>query len=465
MTGKKYVFADWSNVEPGYGTTWLDEKHPNIAPSGVRLRVHKPVIEPQPVLLPEMPWEGTCINGYATFLKIDGKIRLWYECFPDRTGYDDMDSLLAYAESDDGLHFTRPPLGLYSFRGSKENNLLKKVHGTSVLYDAAAPVPERYKLVWVEYVHGDPRGHWCRIHGAVSPDGLHFTDLEEPVLDNPGDTQNILDIDPGNGDYVLYTRQINGYPVPRRSIAFSRSRDFRHFPEPRMLLNSDPADPPDWDYYTSGYHPWPGAENAYVMLIDMFHRVEDTFDIHLATSTDGVIWYRPLGREAYIPNGESGAFNDKTICATKGIVDLGDGRWSLYLMCSRRGHNDSREDYPWLPYGGYWRALLREDGFISLSAAEKGEFHTAPLRFTGAPLRVNAAIPNHGCLRVGIFDLKTEAPVTGYTVADCDRLERDRVWQTVTWRGNGDLSGFAAEEKRYRLYFELYKTDLYAFSI
>ena len=463
---KKYVFIDWSNVEAGYGTPWVSNPQPMIAPWGIKIKVHKPRVCPHAVMLPEHPWEQTCINCYATFLKIDGVIRVWYEAIPkeEPNGDTDMSSLLCYAESTDGVHFTKPNLGLVEYKGSKENNILKNVHGTSVLYDKNAPEEERYKLIWVRY-HRNPKGNRTVIHGAVSPDGIHWTDVsEEPILDNPGDTQNILTVN-DQGEYAIYTRQVRGYPWRRRSISVSRSTDFRHFPKPTMLLHSDPNDPPDWDYYTSGYHRWPGADNAHLMLIDMYHRIKDTFDVHLATSCDGTIWYRPLGQEPYLATGEPGDYDSMTVSSTNGIVDMGDGTWNLYIMTSPRGHNDDRVDYPHLPYGGYWKATLREDGFTSLSADTRGEFHTLPLTFEENFLQVNAAVPNRGYVKVGIYDTKTLQQVEGFTAEDCDPLERGKVWQTVSWRGNSDLTPLLQDKKRYRLRFEMFKSDLYAFKI
>ena len=460
---KKFVFVDWSNVEAGYGTPWPNRKQAMIGPSGIRIKVHRPRIDPEAVILPDKPWEQTCLNCYATFLRIDGKIRVWYEAIPPAEGNEvDMSTLLCYAESNDGVHFEKPNLGLYEYHGSTENNVVKNCHGTTVLYDPAAPEDERYKLIWVQY-HRTERGNRSVIHGAVSPDGFHWTDVEGPILDNPGDTQNFLTVD-GTGEYAIYTRQIRGYTKRRRSISVSKSRDFRHFPKPTMCLHSDPADPPDWDYYTSGYHRWPGAEDAHLMLIDMYHRTKDTFDVHLATSSDGQIWYRPLGREAYLANGEPGEYDCMTVSSTNGICDVGDGRWLMYIMTSPRGHNDDRTDYPWLPYGGYWKATIREDGFTSIHAEEKGEFHTVPVALADR-LQVNAAIPNRGYVKVGLFDPATQEPVPGYTVDDCDPLRRGEIWQTVTWKGSGDLTALADPKKKYQIRFELFKSDLYAFQV
>ncbi len=463
---KKYVFVDWSNVEAGYGTLWPGKNDAMMAPWGIEIKIHRPRIDPPPVLPPETDWEGHCINCYATFLKDDGKIKVWYEAVPPRIEGEnvDMSSLLCYAESEDGVHFTKPDLGIYNFRGNTHNNIIKTAHGASVMRDNNAPAEERYKMIRTVYRNKPNGGLVSAIHGAVSPDGLHWTDLDEIILDNPSDTQNVLTVD-GTGEYAIYTRQVRGYPKRRRSISVSKSRDFHHFPKPTMLLHSDPCDPPDWDYYTSGYHRWPGAEDAHLMMIDMYHRTKDTFDVHLATSSDGMIWYRPLGREAWLKNGEYGDFNYMTVSSTYGIIDMEDGTWSLYIMTSPRGHNDDAIAYSNFPYGGYWKASIREDGFTSIAAETRGGFHTIPLTFTENTLQVNAAVPNFGYVKVGIFDMETQAQVEGFTTDDCDPLDRTKVWQSVTWKGNGDLSRFCDPKKKYRLCFEMFKSNLHAFKI
>ncbi|MBO4406911.1 MAG: hypothetical protein J5849_04355 [Clostridia bacterium] len=459
---KKYVFTDWTNVEPGYGTSWLDESHPLTVPSGISLRAHRPVIENAPCLTPEMPWESDCLNGYGTLIREGDKLRLWYESFGAREGYDDMESFLCYAESlDGGKTFVRPKLGLVEFGGSKENNILMHAHGTCVLRDPDAPAEERYKLVRVRYDPKDPNRHWCRIIGSVSPDGISFTDLPEPILDNPSDTQNTLAIDPATGEYVLVTRQPYDYPSGRRSISMSRSRDFRHFPPAVTLVNNDPLDPPDWDYYTSGFRFWPGAESGALMLVDMFERVEDAFDVHLFSSSDARIWVRPCGREPWIPRGEEGEWNDKMVFALNGTVDLGEGRWAVMINGTRRGHNDSRAEYPWRARGQYRLASFREDGFLSIRAYAKGEFFTVALPCSGEKAEVNASLPVEGYVRVGLYDPAEEKFVPGFAPEDSDPLERGKVWQTVSWRGKSDLSAFGG--KKLALRFEMFKSDLYAF--
>lgn len=457
----KYVFADWSAVEPGYGTVWPYSKSIVISPYGIRLQPHKPYIEKDPVILPDKPWESSCVNSYATFLRADSKIKVWYETFSD-AGMDDMKSNLAYAESEDGIHFTKPKLNLIPFNGDYNNNLVKNVHGTCVLYDKTAEKKERYKLIWVSYDRTKPFNLSCTLHGAVSEDGITWNELNEVLMNNPGDTQNILEYDDDLKKYVIYTRQIKHYPIPRRSVSRTVSNSFNSFPEPDMILNNDPCDPPDWDYYTSGYHKWPGASNAHLMLMDIYKRTSDTFDVHLLTSRDGIVWYRPMGLQPYIDKNSYGCKKDYMVSSTKGIIDNMDGTWSFYINSIQNGHNIPPEERI-KPAGGYRRAVIREDGFMSLTADSLGCFYTIKLDITQNFLMLNAEIPYGGWIKVSIVDKDSCKPIDGFDEDSCDPIDSKKTWNSISWKNISDLSSL--KNGTYRLKFTLFKSKIYAFSI
>ena len=459
---EKLVFIDWIGVEPGYGTTWPGSSRPDFMPSGIKLRAHKPILEPEPVIVPDKKWEQFCINGYATFMEDEGCIRCWYECFPDPT-MDDMNSFLAYAESDDGINWRKPVLRKYEFNGSMENNILMNVHGTSVFKDKKAPRSQRYKLIWVEYDQSDPDGYWCRIMGATSSDGISWNRITKPLLKNPADTQSIMEFDEDLNIYVLYTRQTYKWErqtgAARRAVARSTTPDFYNWPEPEMILTNDPLDPPDWDYYTSGYTKWPGAKDAHLMFIDMYHRTKDTFDIHLATSRDSIIWHRPLLQEALIPNGPPGSFNDMMICATKGIITDGSQKWVNYVQCHGNGHNMPPEKCR-IPYGGYWRSVIREDGYMSLGADEDGEFWTVQMMFDGGTLLINSEVPYNGKILISIVDKDIGKALDGFDIDSCDSLQGIKLWKTVSWKGRTDISELKGREVR--LHIKLFNSKIYA---
>ena len=75
--------------------------------------------------------------------------------------------MTAYAESDDGIHWTKPKLGIIEFNGSSENNLVwdGPAENLAVFRDdnPNCHPAERYKSL---------ARSWY-LHGLVSPDGLH----------------------------------------------------------------------------------------------------------------------------------------------------------------------------------------------------------------------------------------------------------------------------------------------------
>src|SRR3954471_14548101 len=85
---------------------------------GATLKVNPP-LRRDLVMRADRPWEKLMISFYLTVLDEGGKIRMWYSVRDTpKTGG------LAYAESIDGVTWTKPELGLVDFSGSKANNLV-----------------------------------------------------------------------------------------------------------------------------------------------------------------------------------------------------------------------------------------------------------------------------------------------------------------------------------------------------
>ena len=93
---------------------------------------------------------------------------------------------------------------------------------------------------------------WGRTHGFTSPDRLYWTQIEEPLADRPVNGAISARYDPHNGEYYAYI-QIMGYPAEEpkaigtasieeetqvRAIGISRTKNFRHWPAPKLILDS-----------------------------------------------------------------------------------------------------------------------------------------------------------------------------------------------------------------------------------
>ena len=169
--------------------------------SGAELRLHSPASSGS-VLSLDMPWEGvTC--DYHTVFQDDGVYRMYYRG-SSHEGYT-IDALLepgeesvpvhhenvCYAESRDGITWTRPSLGLIEFEGSKGNNIvwLDEDGDTTDLVpfldgNPEAAEDEKYKgIVW--------KG--SRVFAVASDDAVTWRFMrDEPILtERPFDSQNV----------------------------------------------------------------------------------------------------------------------------------------------------------------------------------------------------------------------------------------------------------------------------------
>lgn len=460
----KWVFIDWRSIWPGYGTDQGGRSLPRgfLMPYGIELRAHKPRIEEAPVLMADRPWEFAVTGG--TLLADQGRFRWWYHAVLNPN-----DVALAYAESQDGVRWTKPALGLKAHAGSTATNLVAldswggREQGHEVFIDPGAPPAERYKMV-SSNEHFDP----FALFGAVSPDGLRWTQFpkDQPIIKNRCDTVNVGSYDQDLGKYVLYTRQRDNQPG-RRGINRSESEDFRHFPPSEPVFESSPLDPPDWDFYTSGYMRWPGAVDAHLMRFSVYQRTLDIVNIHLAVSRDGKTWHRPMAREPWIGGDTSNPVPSKCHYACTGILPTAPGEWSSYFSAYAEGHNQPGKRTP----GKLLRAVSREDGFMSLSAGNRGEFFTLDFKLEADSIRLNARTGYSGHVRCAILAadggtpgstvMTPDHPVPvyrGFTLEDCAAVRGDHIDVPLVWKG--DLRRLRG--RQVQLHFELFNADLYA---
>lgn len=464
----KWVFIDWLGIDAGYGTAWggaVGDGH--CMPEGLELRVHEPRVEPGPVLAgdPDHPWERHGI-AFANVLADGGRFRCWYVSIcPAPDPKYKLANRMGYAESDDGVTWRKPTLHLREFAGSTANNLTQVTGRYPSQYglvfrDPSAAAAARYKLVAPGGRHG--------LVGAWSADGLHFTSYDEPILPaNNTDTDDTGWYNPQTGRYAVYTRQRDNL-MGRRGINRSESADFAHFPPSTPILESSPLDPPDWDLYTNAFLPWPGAVDAYLMRPAIFKRSQDITEIHLATSRDELLWHRPQGRQPWLTlDSARPRYQDVYMCG--GVLPTAPGEWSQYLTAWEFGHNEVEQRLDRL-HPVMMRATLREDGFMSLSAAGHGQCWTIPFTCTGGELRLNLRTRYSGYLRAALSDVTqagrtggsvaTTAPLDGFTLADCAPLSGDHLRAPLCWQGGSSLAALAG--RQLQLHLQLFKADLFA---
>jgi hypothetical protein len=437
--------------------------------SGISLRLHPPRKTGEKALQADRPWENATLNWF-TVLKDRGvvdrraRFRMWYECY-DVSGWPTADDTsFCYAESRDGVHWTKPELGLTEYQGGRGNNILfrqvgsgasrSRVHGSCVWIDPAAPPAERYKAVSQGIWQDRQPPH--QVAGMVSPDGIHWTRLPEPICAAFADSQFTAFRDATQGKFVLFGRAAG-------NVGRSESADFGPFPPLQPVLAVDGSDPPSSNLYNSAISRYAGLYLAFPSLYDRRPGI-DAIDIRLAVSGDGVQWARPDRDRPFIPLGPSGAWDSGSLYIGQGLIEEGDEVW-LYYSGSPLKHQEAELEnlVACKQPRAYSRVTLKRDRFASASAGSGGgRLETQTLTAGGGALTLNAAIRPGGSVRVALLGADGK-PLKGRGLADCVPLTGDGLRLPVRWRGKAGPAAPAGAAVR--LNMELRDADLFALTL
>jgi hypothetical protein len=409
-------------------------------------RLHQP--EPKEVVFTaDKPWEGNT-SGYYTVFQDGDLYRMYYRGWahdPD-TKNKIRPELACYAESRDGITWTRPVLGLHEFEGSKENNIIATgpaAHNFTAFKDTNPQcAPEaRYKAL------GRSGKGLLYFRSA---DGVRWERAQDAPVITAGafDSQNLAYWDAHRGEYRAYWRIFTNKV---RAIRTATSKDFVNW-EPHHDLQY-PEGTPNQHLYTNAIQPYFRAPHLFIGFPTRFlptedDRVEPVFMI----SRDGLNFLRY--NDPVIPeDAPADRKGNRSNYMTWGLVTLPGkpGEMSVY----------GTEAYYGPVPGRVRRFAYRLDGFVSLSAdADGGEALTKPLTFSGAKLIVNyRATQPEGSLRI---ELLTESgqPIEGFALADATPLTGDALEATAQWKNGADLSSLAGKTVRLRL--ALKNADLFS---
>ena len=91
--------------------------------------ISKPEVRKEPVLAPNHDNPNSpdqvAAQCYGTVLLDEGRFRMWYYGKYYTAPSKPTQGPICYAESDDGIHWTRPNLGQVEIKGSRNNNAVK----------------------------------------------------------------------------------------------------------------------------------------------------------------------------------------------------------------------------------------------------------------------------------------------------------------------------------------------------
>ena len=382
-----------------------------------------------------------------------------------------------YYESNDGLKWRAPELGLIEIDGTKNNNVF--FGDPAISYDSVGVTETpprwrdrgRYMMVYHLGPAGrDPHpeliGGGQELRLAFSDDGVRWKDQREnPIFRGQSDTANNVCYNPEREVLMYYRRPpINAGEI--RRIAYSESRDLVHWTQPEHVIVPDELDP-----YSLYSMPVVRYQGVYFGFLHMFYlrpplqSVGQTekkmkVDVQLAWSRDGKNWERHPERPLFLETGHEGSYDPGQIYAARGLIEH-DDRLEIYYSGHEPLHISTMAGEAHLCL-----ATLRKDGFVSLEAPEVGHVLTKPVVCRGKKLHINGRTAPGGTIRVAIRGGDGELdgarfPEWKYDL--CVPLIGDSIDHVVEWKGRKDLESLQGKAVRFE--FELRKAELFSFWI
>ena len=458
---------------------------------GLKRVLHQPEdIETNPVIVPEHPWEHRRIPfGSVLWFPKEKKFKCWYlamNIYDSRPGFRGYRkefhvpiteaAFICYAESDDGVVWKKPVLGLHEFRGSKQNNIVLVSPGTHFDSTSVIHVPHDkewpyrmitfigrwpYKEELVKEKWGDPPPFGIKRHGHYgfgSKDGIHWQELNnnEPVLDAKYSDRSMFWWDPKKR---IFAGAVKFFLDGKRAQAYGWSRDMIDWTiTPDHMHTADDRDHPDDEAEAAYGFPYGSQWIGFAEMRRIRKGGDVKINWELLTSRDGRKWSRPF-REVFFSDGpeESWRYQVFKIFANPPIKR--DGKLLIYYG-GKTGTVPVDKGYD--PFQALCLATLRNDGFVSLRAgAEEGWLVSRHEVIKSPAVTINAEVGSNGSIVAEILDQDNNV-LKGFSRNDCIPFSGDDVAHTLRWRTKLFAPGQLNSDMKIRFY--LISADLFSYA-
>ncbi len=382
---------------------------------------------------------------------------------------------VAYAESPDGLTWTKPALDLFPGKThAQPNNIVIGIPDRPELETCAPAVLEGlpedarrgYRHVLMYRVKGRGAGDVSGIHLAGTKDGVRF-DMGESmhIAHLHSDCPNTISHDPNTNTYVMFCRAKQMYRAfgdepndtgASRRMASMRSpelwTDWLQHDEPRTLLVPDERDGQTHHHFFYGM-PTVHRHGLFWGALEVF-RLNDFIHTELITSRDAIHWQRLPNRPKMIAYGEDGTWDDTMIFASPAWVEVGD-EWRFYYTGWDGPHGTPERD------GTVGLATCkRERLFSRRGPAGGGVVCTRTMVWPGGNLWLNLGFDGEDAVASVRISDRRRKPREGYDHAGCTISSEDETRRLVTW-GEKSLAELAGQTIRLEIF--LRDADLFAF--
>lgn len=343
---------------------------------------------------------------YGSVLHIGGKFRMWYlgmiQTVIEKGQAPGYWRPMCYAESDDGVHWTKPELGLVDLNGSKKNNIclvesevfsLSRVNDfLSVMHDPEDPDPaRRYKCAYIAHPpFEDVRGgrskigpnesRWGAFVCATSADGLSWKVVGDRPMNAGGERFEVSGLYRFKGFYYApgqllspWIHTLDGRDVGRVMRTY-RSADFTTWNRATALGFARPGQLIAEPVKGQQTHMGAGMWNRGNVMLGLYGRWQDQpqpppkgskshllgtrIDLGFIMSNDGVHWREPVPDFQTIPRGKDGEWDSIALLQAHAFANVGEQTYMWY------SHWDCDGEFRNQDIG---LATLRRDGFGFLS--------------------------------------------------------------------------------------------------
>ena len=431
--------------------------------------LHQPKkYEQNPVLVPAVGKAASATKPNAGWCNVlrdptTGLFRIWYQQTIVSETEEWANYGVAYAESKDGLKWTQPKLGLITWNGDKDNNVVwRGLKGRRASSSFIVDVPEgdrrgyRYIMLYLD----------AGIQLVGSKDGIHWDRESVTTLTKMhSDTLNCIVYDASRKEYVMFCRAKHIYHVggdkdvlevgESRRVARIASKELwtEWKSEPQNVLVADEIDAES--SYTAFYGmPAQIYGGIYWGFAEAF-KWNTAKEPELTFSRDGRDFQRLPVRNKFIPLGPEGSWDDGMVSSPTRWLEVGDEWWFYYSGWD--GPHNVKEAPP--RFGQIGLAKARKEGLISMRGpTDGGIICTRQIRWPGGKLMVNVDA-REGEFRVRVVDEKRK-PIPGFGYDDFGTFKGNSVNQEIKWKG-GSIESLKG--RVIRLEFFLKDADIFTF--
>ena len=427
-----------------------------------------------PLVEPKYPWDTACTFLHGSIM-VDPADELWKAWYLSKayaeTGNPGAGRILTYAESEDGVRWTRPELDISPHEGKPSNILFDldsgglSQHPSVILHPDADP-DYRYEMFILRYPELGPvdvvRGfplppgetkHTGGVYRYHSADGKNWQPWEKLGLST---RDSILVHQLSDGTYRTYYKGIQPVPpgglVPYdasvgecRIIVMRTSEDGTHWSGYEPVITPDWLDPQDTQFMELDTVPEKGGTIA---TLTVYHLLTQTIDIQFAASRDGKRWWRP-DRRPCVPLGNLGDYGGGMIWPLQ-VPLHHDGRLYFYYAGCEGLHMDYmttemyqnfRKSFRWPHYPTGLRTGTEKDSYTPIAGITF--FHSAGCRASWKLGRLWAAVTASGGPMGGMLGTKPLS-VGGKRLRVNAQTIRDGSLQVELLKGTS-VSGLEAE--------------------